>query len=172
MDCETAQDKLSPFLDGELDAETRSEMLGHLQTCPDCSLEHEERKQMHDDLDRLGDPAFEVSDGFTRDLLAKARREFSLTHSSGGANAQNRRPRLTKTALPAVALLVGLMLGTVLGWGFVNTLRIGPLQSRPAAVLPDNGPAADRPAPVAPEITSFNDAYFELAGAESPGGSR
>lgn len=37
MNCDEAQNLLSPFFDGQLDGETRSRMTDHIEQCPDCA---------------------------------------------------------------------------------------------------------------------------------------
>src|SRR5215470_13423371 len=52
MECQDAIDRLSPFLDDELDPVASREVSRHLESCPDCAAALERQRKLSDSLRR------------------------------------------------------------------------------------------------------------------------
>lgn len=165
MNCNRARQLLSPYLDGELEAETRSTLRDHLAECPDCSLYHEELKELDEDVKSLVQSDPEVPETFTGHLLNRARR--NLNREDDDATPVSSRTATTVT-VGVLTLVLGLLAGTYLGYGFVNAVRNQPVQLSENPSV-DTGTISN-PAPTeSASVVSFNDAYFELADAQATG---
>lgn len=163
MNCDEIRENLSAYLDDELSSEPRNAVRDHLRNCPDCSLYHEELKDLQRDLTSLLKPRSNTSGEFTRILLDEARDEFKEDADGPGGTVRDGNLVLT-----VVTLVVGLICGTYLGIGFVNTI-----QERSTQRVEINRTATSQIAESdlneAGSAVSFTDAYFELADARTPG---
>ena len=52
MECRDVVDRLSPFLDDELDPVASQEVSRHLDSCPDCAADLERQRQLSESLRR------------------------------------------------------------------------------------------------------------------------
>lgn len=146
---------LSALLDGELDEETRDEVLAHLETCDECQTYFAELNAMRDalgDMDEIEAPA-----GFARDVMlrlhaeetakpANSDMELKRAEARGRQSGQNRwfAMRLAACAVVAVAAFFMLPRG-----GSMPNIRMGnsapmsaeSIQSAPAAASGGTVPA-------------------------------
>lgn len=110
---------LSALLDGELDEETRDEVLAHLETCDECQTYFAELNAMRDalgDMDEIEAPA-----GFARDVMlrlhaeetakpANSDMELKRAEARGRQSGQNRWFAMRLAACAAVAVAAFFML--------------------------------------------------------------
>lgn len=165
MNCDRTRRLLSPYLDGELESETRSTVREHLATCPDCSLYHEELKKLDEDVKSLVQSDPEVPETFTGHLLNRARRNLN-SEDERTTSVVSRRT--TTVTVGVLTLVLGLLAGTYLGFGFVNAVQNQPVQLSETQSV-ESGIIADSAPTESASVVSFNDAYFELANAQATG---
>jgi len=71
MRCSEAKSKMSAYLDGELDTESSLAMSSHTEQCSTCRRELAELQSI--DAQIQGLPKIEVSKGFSRQVVARAK---------------------------------------------------------------------------------------------------
>ncbi|MEN6348163.1 MAG: zf-HC2 domain-containing protein [Syntrophomonas sp.] len=98
MNCITAGELLSPFLDGELSREEEIRLAEHLEGCPACRCELDEIKQVVTALNCLGKREIAAPSGFSSVLMARINEEK--------AASKNRLRQLKKAAAGAAAVLL------------------------------------------------------------------
>lgn len=163
MNCDRARRLLSPYLDGEIETETRTTVREHLAECPDCSLYYEELKELNEEVQSVVQSDPEAPETFTGHLLNRARRNLNQKNERTPAVASR-----TSATVGTLTLALGLLAGTYLGFGFVNAVRNQPVQlsGNPSA---ETGMTAGSAPTESASVVSFNDAYFELADAQATG---
>jgi anti-sigma factor RsiW len=73
MNCHTAQNLMSAFIDCELDAELKREIRKHLFSCPDCQVVFEELQNVKNCLENLEEPLLPLEP--LNDLFARIKTE-------------------------------------------------------------------------------------------------
>jgi anti-sigma factor RsiW len=102
MQCDRAAELIGPYLDQELDAETRRDVAAHLGGCRSCSALAESLRSMSRQLATLGrEPAPEQLTERVRSLVAGAARESSVLPAPRGGSV--RQGWLHRTALVLLA---------------------------------------------------------------------
>jgi hypothetical protein len=69
MQCEDIGEKISAYLDGELETETRREIELHLRRCSECQALFEDFKQLHHAILQM--PSIEPGPDFVRQVLTQ-----------------------------------------------------------------------------------------------------
>lgn len=170
MNCQQVHSKLSPFLDGELEASVRSAVRTHLENCPDCSLYYEELKSLNNDLKLLLEPDSFGSKKFPERIRASAREEIERRGQQKDNRAGSSLTNAARSGLAAVTLAIGLIGGTYLGFGFMEVVGTPEPTSNtsPSVAVSERRSMLDQPE--ATPVVSYSDAYFELADANSSSG--
>ena len=127
MNCRRIKKRLAAYQDGEIGGNERERIAAHLRDCPSCRIAHAELEQVWQSLEKITE--IQTSVGFERRLSARV----SVLNEP---HLRWRFPWVSWTyraypasAMAAVLLLVGAVLGGYLG----NTLVSG-LPSAPAQV--------------------------------------
>jgi len=118
MECRDAIDRLSPFLDDELDPVASAEVASHVESCPDCAAALEQQRKLHSILERDLEyhPASDL-------LRARVMRDFQAAVRSGARARPAVRPWHWLGAAAAVlALASGTWLATTLAPGRADDL--------------------------------------------------
>jgi anti-sigma factor RsiW len=127
MDCKTAHEQLSAYLDGALPREVSVHVTAHVRSCPRCADELVRLRQ----LDRLLDeaPAARTPEGFPASVRQAAEDAGDAARKVIPLPA--RRYRIVARVAAMVALALGVSLGALLGtWtGRVHTSNIAAAQA-------------------------------------------
>lgn len=174
MNCDQVHPRLSPYLDGELDPETRSNIQDHLSTCPDCSLRLEEFRSIDKRVSKTINRNNKNHEDFTEQTLNRAEKKLeqctpqSTTNSTGQLTSNEHH-----VALGVLTLVFGLLVGTYMGFSF---LEVMPDQLPSAVQASSSQQATTRAAKLAKSTptddlaaVSLNDAYFEQGQADDSG---
>jgi len=131
-------DRLSPFLDDELDAREREAVVRHLQECSECTRHLQELSA----VDRLaGAEPVPVPDGYFNDFVSRVRSR--IRHDPAAA-----RPRLV-----VPGWVMGLAAGLVIALVAPLIVRQKPVASLPESERVAQAPAAAPPATLPPATT-------------------
>jgi anti-sigma factor RsiW len=127
MNCETWQDKLDAFVDGELSPVQATALEEHLRACPACSAETRARQQLKRETHFAGQafpvpPALEAK---LRGQFAPARRRWMVTPALAGA---------------AAALVIAVITGTLLWRQSVQQQLVAQLVDQHVATLASTNP--------------------------------
>jgi anti-sigma factor RsiW len=130
MNCRHIQKRLSAYHDGEIVGKERERIAAHLEGCPACRSAYAELEQAWQLLERI--PEIEASAGFEGRLSAKI-------NAVPEQRSRWRFPRVSwvyrvypATALAAVIVLVGTVLGGYLGNALVSGFSSAPVQVQAA----------------------------------------
>jgi anti-sigma factor RsiW len=104
MQCDRAAELIGPYLDQELDAETRRNVATHLGDCRSCSVLADNQRSTSRQLATLGrEPAPEQLAERVRSLIANAARESSVLPRLAGRGDRLRQGWLHRAALVLLA---------------------------------------------------------------------
>jgi hypothetical protein len=164
-------DRLSEYVDGELDAAERAALEVHLQLCERCAGTVEELRAVLERARALEPlaPGTDLWPAIEARITAPQKaRVFDLggrlgRRASRATEPEAGRPRRWSFTLPqlAAAAVLLVMLSSVTMWTV--------LTRRPAAVAPRPGPAATAPALVTVQPAGFEAARYDAAIAELEG---
>ena len=81
MNCKAFETKISPYLDGELDAKEAEELKAHLDSCVSCRELKDKLSQMGKELNmiRFAKPHDDVLDKFESHMFTKMERMNTIT---------------------------------------------------------------------------------------------
>jgi anti-sigma factor RsiW len=162
MNCLGATDRLTAYLDGDLDPTLASAVRGHLRSCPACATVAAEHQQLRAALSTL--PPVEPPPAMWAGVLARlGDAEVADGRRSGLALWWQRwMPRLVPVAGVAAAGLIALGAKT-----WIDSRNAEP--AAPVAVVAPApvAPAPVAPAPVAPPAHDTIDVAEELAGDDA-----
>jgi mycothiol system anti-sigma-R factor len=118
MECREAIDRLSPFLDDELDPVTSREVSAHLESCPECAAAFDRQRKLRESLQR-GLEYHRAPD------LLRARVMREVRAAAGQPGARERVPARSWRWLSAVAAVLSVAIVTVAGgnWLLVTLPR-------------------------------------------------
>lgn len=156
MNCREATDRLTAYLDGELDPAASSAMRGHLRLCESCRLAAEDHAAIRDRLGELQrpEPPAALWDGVLAQL---GQAEIADARRSRWSRLLDRvRPHLVPAGLATAACAAAVLVMHVRS-GDEGAARPAPIAIAPSA--PDVAP----PAPPAPAPPVTRDATAELA---------
>jgi hypothetical protein len=156
-------DRLSEYLDGELDAPTRTALEAHLTTCAEC-------RATRDALERVMARARRVAYREpARDLWPPIEAEIERGRVAPLATARRRRlVTLSLGRLVAAAGLVAVLAGG-LAWMVASNRAVPPLASAPDSAQPASG--APTATPTALAVASYRAAAADLERALDAGRS-
>lgn len=137
VNCITASENLSPFLDGELTREEEARLLEHIEGCPVCSQELDELKRVLNALKQLGQREMPAPAGLSSAVMACINQETS------GSRVSFRYIRQAAIGAAAVLLLTA-------GITSIKTEQPEQVAQVPAQVLNNTGGQTASPDPVSP----------------------
>ncbi len=127
MICKKVQNRLSAYLDGELDARTSSQIALHLQECPNCHLEFERLQKLNAFL--------EVEESLPADPYFLSRLRARLRYQDRKSPVVPKTWRWAERALVPITVAFGLAFGIFLGTHLTEKLS---LNADPAAKVSDS----------------------------------
>ena len=126
MNCHRIKKRLAAYQDGEIGGKERERISAHLRDCPSCRIVLAELEQVWQSLEKI--PEIQASPGFERRLFARVnavpdpRSWWRFPWASWIYRAY------PASAMAAVLLLVGTLLGGYLGNAVVSGLSSAPAQ--------------------------------------------
>lgn len=159
LPCRRAEARLSPWLDGELDAGAARALEEHLEVCSPCRRRGEALAAAREHFRRLSPERSRLQ---AADVLARVAAEEGAGRWLSGGVREDRRWLLPRRWLPRVAALAVVTLVTVGIWQRVSR---EPPESAPG--LPEGGKARAVPG-APPPLAERSPAGLPLAALEDP----
>lgn len=130
MECRDAKEKITAYLDGELDEDMRRAVREHLEKCPDCASEARSMEAAWALMDAATVP--EPPDDLPPRIVARAT-GGSRSPAPAGTVRRGKLFAWPTSALAAVAATVGIFLGVLLGSSYVSDRRAAEVGREAAA---------------------------------------